>query len=277
MKWLERLFGTQEEPVNVKKRVRKTVAKKAQKNAFDEQIRSDIKNYVLAKRSPWSVRQISEELKCGAQIVYGVIGTLSLKKEVVLHHTETGEIGRPTKFFLARHIEPVTPKTIAVERWGRGELDKAVTEAVKTFNGPFEVSHVGRAIGHRDLTGGGVYHALKRLAGKGIVRERSRRGEGCSCGTWELTRKAQPKPETTPPKPIPAPTRTSNPVTVPFYYDAEFRVVAKRDKRIIALIEQKKKDAMGQEKWEPAETDIRLYQQALKAVCGHMLAPNGVM
>ena len=100
--------------------------------------------------------------------------------------------------------------------------------------------------------------------------------EGKNTQTTEPT-SDKPKPEVTLPKSIPTPTITSAPITVPFYYDAEFRVVAKRDKRLVTLIEQKRTDAMGNDKWEPAETNVRLYQQALKAVCGHILATNGVL
>ena len=147
-----------------------------------------------------------------------------------------------------------------------GERKRKILDAISKFDGEFTTIEIAKASGYTQSCGHtGIATYLREFEKKGLIE----------CVTVGKRRRCDPlvwRKKTAAKQAL-----VSKPVTVPFYYEAEFRVVAKRDKRIITLIEQKKTDALGNEKWEPAETNVRLYQQALKAVCGHILAQNGVL
>lgn len=291
MKWLDRLFGVKE--------TEKTGAHRGAYQHHGGELKRKVLDYVNNAKGEFTAPQMATAIGYKSSSHSRVNGLSQylreLEKAGVIECLTIGDRypGQPNiwkkkvmdspkpKKQQAPSSEPElktkpAPMEQGIKRWRIGELEMAVAEAVRSLGGQFGVRQVGKIIGHGNINGGGIYNALKRMERNGELKLVSLGGSHCG-NKWERVIKNQPKPEVVPPKAIPTPTLTSATVAVPFYYDAEFRVVAKRDKRLITLIEQKKTDALGNEKWEPAETNVRLYQQALKAVCGHILAQNGVL
>lgn len=267
MGWLDKFFGSK--PADAKEKTRKGTY-----HYHGGELKRAVRDYVDNAKGEFTVPQIADAIGFKSSSHSRVNGLSvylrELEKAGVVKCLTTGNRypGQPNTWKKVETQAKPQPKERKVRRYPVGGLEKAIREVIKSFNGPFEIQQIGDALGRNCADGGGVYTAMARLEKKGVVKI-VERGAGTRRGKWELARKYQTKPE--PPKSETKPALVSEPIVIPFYHDADYRVVARKDKRVIALVEEKRTDALGKERWVTAETSAILYQQALKAVCGQLI------
>lgn len=259
MKWLKDLFGVKEETREYLMRPR---------YGKQGEMTKAIREYVIKTSGPFTIRDVAKGIGHYDKLGRGLHKAVHpLEKEglVKMLPREKGKLMLWEKVVKNTPAKPQT-QTAKPHHYpkGTGGRMESVLDVITTAGRPLSLNEIRDALGlPRTKVNDTVYGAVSRLCVSGAIRKVGSMKQKGHPYLFDIA------------KPSPKPTLTSSPLTVPFYYDAEFRVVAKRDKRLMAVIEQKRADSLGKEKWEPAETNVRLYQQALKAVCGQLL--GGVM
>lgn len=264
MKWLDRFFGAKQE--ETKAEANRPVLLVNRYGQVGE-LKKAVEQYIANSTGPFTIRDVSAAIGHFDPLGRGLHKTVHRFEKKGLVKVLPREKGALMTW---EKIDKKPEAAIVKRACAKSGMGKATQfcalQFLQTASCPVTADDVRSALGIKtSKPNDAVWMALKSLSRTGVIRELGRKKVKGSPILWEAVQTTSSK---TPPVPL---ALVSKPITVPFYFDAEFRVVTKRDKRLIALIEQKKADSLGKEKWEPAETNIRVYQQALKAVCGELI------
>lgn len=263
MKWLKNLFGRNEEkpqPGNYSN------PRTFRRYGNLGELPAAVRNFVARTSTPFTIRDVAAGISYVNANGQGLHKTLrELEREGIITASRRHPGGPIT--WTKAEAKPHEIKRLRAKGVSLRVVAAEIMPILKSADGPMSANEIRVALG-REKTGkcDPVYKALRILADEGDIRRAGFGPQPAHAHLWEAVKPVEA------PKPVPVcPSGASPLLVVPFCHEGDFRVVAKRDKRVVVLIEAKRADALGKENWVTAETNILLYQQALKAVCGRVI------
>lgn len=268
MKWLDRLLGV-EQAENAVHNNRPIF--RVQRYGRQGELTEAVKQYIVNSTHPFTIRDVSAGIGHFDPLGRGLHKTVHSFEKKGLVKVLPRDKGALMTWEKVERKAKAPVKTASK----KGAVRESILRVLRSSTAPMTTVEIRSALGRpARYNNDPIYASLCGLSADKCIRKAGTARSKGGAILWEAVKPVASGSHASVvlPNAIPTPSHASQPLTVPFYYDAEFRIVAKRDKRLVALVERKRTDALGCEHWEAVNNGGgALYMEAMRVLAGELI------